>query len=77
MNKNLILAFALFSLPVFAEEDLGPGKYVCDIRISSLDTATQILSNPQQFSIMETISSFKCQMEINCTLQIWKMLMMV
>lgn len=28
MNKNLILAFALFSLPVFAEEDLGPGKYV-------------------------------------------------
>lgn len=77
MNKNLILAFALFSLPVFAEEDLGPGKYVCDIRIPAWIPLLKFCQNPQQFSIMETISSFKCQMEINCTLQIWKMLMMV
>ncbi|EFH8235699.1 hypothetical protein RCU81_24070 [Escherichia coli] len=60
MNKNLILAFALFSLPVFAEEDLGPGKYVCDIRISSLDTATQILS--KSATVLDNGNNFIVQM---------------
>lgn len=60
MNKNLILAFALFSLPVFAEEDLGPGKYVCDIRISSTDTATQILS--KSATVLDNGNNFIVQM---------------
>lgn len=77
MNKNLILAFALFSLPVLQKKIWGQANMFVTLGFPAWIPLLKFCQNPQQFSIMETISSFKCQMEINCTLQIWKMLMMV
>ena len=57
MKKILILiTLSLCSLPALAEEDQGPGKYICDIRISSLDTATKILSKAATVLDTETTS---------------------
>ena len=60
MKKILIIALTLFSLPAFAEEDQGLGKYICDIRISSLDTATKILS--KSATVMDNGNDFIVQM---------------
>ncbi|WP_031524151.1 hypothetical protein [Siccibacter colletis] len=60
MKKTLIIALSLFSLPVIAEEDQGPGKYICDIRISSIDTATKILSKAA--TVLDNESNFIVQM---------------
>ncbi|ELZ5049211.1 hypothetical protein UYK15_001067 [Enterobacter asburiae] len=60
MKKALIIALSLFSLPVLAEEDQGPGKYICDIRISSQDTATKILSRAS--TVLDNKNNFIVQM---------------
>lgn len=60
MKKILIIALSLCSLPALAEEDQGPGKYICDIRISSIDTATKILSKAS--TVLDNGSDFIVQM---------------
>ncbi|EOI5733529.1 hypothetical protein ACMUBP_002926 [Cronobacter sakazakii] len=60
MKTALIIALSLFSLPVLAEEDQGPGKYICDIRISSQDTATKILSRAS--TVLDNENNFIVQM---------------
>lgn len=60
MKKILIIALTLFSLHAFAEEDQELGKYICDIRISSLDTATKILSKAA--TVMDNGNDFIVQM---------------
>lgn len=60
MKKTLIFALSLISLPVFAEEDQEIGKYVCDIRISSLNIATQILSKAA--TVLDNGNNFIVQM---------------
>ncbi|HFT3227214.1 TPA: hypothetical protein ACHV3S_004978 [Klebsiella pneumoniae] len=61
MKKILILiTLSLCSLPALAEEDQGLGKYICDIRISSLDTATKILSKAA--TVLDNGNDFIVQM---------------
>lgn len=60
MKKKLLIMLTVLSMPVFAEEDQGTGKYICDIRISSLETPTKILAKGA--TVLDNGNNFIVQM---------------